>query len=196
MGLPAASNLCVSETELVERARDGDADAFGELVERYQAAVYRVARAALRSAAEADDVTQDAFVAAFQKLGEFRGEASFKTWLLAIAWNTARMQRRGAWRWLDRFRQSDTTDGALGPRPVPSQEDTLISRDLRARVRQMVLTLSPKYRDALLLATTDDLTMEEMGELLGIPAGTVKWRVHEGRRQLRAKLTRLGIRDE
>jgi len=196
VGLPAASNLCVSETELVERARDGDADAFGELVERYQAAVYRVARAALRSAAEADDVTQDAFVAAFQKLGEFRGEASFKTWLLAIAWNTARMQRRGAWRWLDRFRQSDTTDGALGPRPVPSQEDTLISRDLRARVRQMVLTLSPKYRDALLLATTDDLTMEEMGELLGIPAGTVKWRVHEGRRQLRAKLTRLGIRDE
>ena len=196
MGLAAASNHCVSETELVERARAGDADAFGELVERYQGAVYRVARAALRSATEADYVTQDAFVAAFQKLGEFRGDASFKTWLLAIAWNTARMQRRGAWRWLERFRQSDTTDAALGPRPVPSQEDTLISRDLRARVRRTMLTLSPKYRDALMLATTDDLTMDEMGAILGIPSGTVKWRLSEGRRQLRAKLTRLGIRDE
>ena len=195
MGLAAASNRCVSDTELVERARAGDADAFGELVERYQAAVYRVARAALRSATEADDVTQEAFIAAYRKLRDYRGDASFKTWLLAIAWNTARMQRRSAWRWLDRFRQTDDADPLPGPRPIPSQEQALISRDVRARVRQTVMTLSPNYREALLLSTTDDLTMEEMGAILGVPSGTVKWRLSEGRRQLKAKLTRLGIRD-
>jgi RNA polymerase sigma-70 factor, ECF subfamily len=196
VGLAAASNHCVSDTELVERARAGDADAFGELVERHQAAVYQVARAALRSTTEADDVAQETFIAAFRKLGEFRGDAAFKTWLLAIAWNTARMQRRGAWRWLDRFRQAGEADTPLGLRPMPSQEDALISRDLRARVRRTVLSLPPKYRDVLLLATMEDLTTDEMSAVLGIPSGTVKWRLSEGRRQLKAKLTRLGIRDE
>lgn len=196
VGLPSASTCQVNDTELVERARAGDANAFGELVERYQAAVYQVARAALHSQTEADDVTQDAFVAAFRNLGEFRGDASFKTWLLAIAWNTARMQRRSAWRWLGRFRQSSRADTPRGPMPLPSQEVALIRRDLQARVRLTILSLSPKYRDVLLLAASGSLSTEEMAAILGIPGGTVKWRLSEGRKQLRAKLTRLGIRDE
>ena len=196
MGLAAASNYRVSDTELVERARAGDADAFGELVERYQAAVYRVARAALRSTTEADDVTQEAFIAAFRKLREFRGDASFKTWLLAIAWNTARMQRRSAWRWLERFRPTDAAVMPERPALVPSQEEALLGRNLRTQVRRSVMTLPPKFRDVLLLATSDDLTTDEMATILGIPAGTVKWRMSEGRRHVRVKLARLGIRDD
>ena len=77
------------DVELVRRAQAGDVAAFGELVERNRRAVFRAALAAVGSAAEADDVAQEAFVTAFQKLDGFRGEASFKTWLLTITWRKA-----------------------------------------------------------------------------------------------------------
>ncbi len=186
----------MSETELIERARAGDADAFGELVERHKGAVYRAARAALRSADEAEDVAQEAFVAAYRKLGEFRGDAAFKTWLLAITWNFARTRRRTTWLWLQRFSSSDAQPMADPPAPEASHEDRLIHDDLRDQVRRMVMTLPPKYRDVMLLAASGEHTMEEIGGVLGIPAGTVKWRLSEGRRRLKEKLARLGIAHE
>jgi RNA polymerase sigma-70 factor (ECF subfamily) len=192
----AASTDHVTDAELVERARAGDADAFGDLVERYQAVVYRAARAALRSPVDADDVVQEAFVAAFRKLAEFRAEAGFKTWLLAIAWNAARMHRRSSWRWFDRFRPAP---GPTPPDPAAqdrSQEDVLVRRDLRERVQKAALTLPGKYRDVMLLAATADHTVDEISAILGVPPGTVKWRLAKGREQLRVKLTRLGIRHD
>jgi RNA polymerase sigma-70 factor (ECF subfamily) len=183
----------VSEIELVERARAGDADAFGELVERHKEAVYRAARAALRSADEAEDVAQEAFVAAYRKLGEFRGEASFKTWLLAITWNFARSRRRASWLWLQRFTNPDERAAAEPPAPGESHEAALIQADLRAQVRRAVMTLPPKLRDVMLLAASGEHTMDEIGAVLGIPAGTVKWRMSEGRRHVKEKLARMGI---
>src|SRR6185503_7901171 len=91
---PAASKGCVSDAELVARARRGDAEAFGELVDRHRAAVYRAAQAALGSANEAEDVAQEAFLAAYRKMDSYRGDASFKTWLLKIAWRQALTRRR------------------------------------------------------------------------------------------------------
>ena len=186
----------MSETELIERARAGDADAFGELVERHKVAVYRAARAALRSADEAEDVAQDAFVAAYRKLGQFRGDASFKTWLLAITWNVARSRRRTTWQWLQRFQPHDERAAAEPPAPGESHEAVLIQADLGDQVRRAVMTLPPKLRDAMLLAASGDHTMEEIGAVLGIPSGTVKWRLSEGRRHLKAKLARMGIGHE
>ncbi len=186
----------VTDAELVARAREGDAGAFGELVERHQDVVYRAARAALRSAAEADDVAQEAFVAAFRKLSTFRGEASFKTWLLSIAWNAAREHRRSAWRWFGRF---EPPPGPAPPDPPTdgvSQEDALVRRDLGERVQRAVMTLPRKYRDVMLLSATGDHTVEEIATILGIPAGTVKWRMSRGRQHLKTRLARMGIRDE
>lgn len=186
----------MSETELLERARAGDADAFGELVERHKVAVYRAARAALRSADEAEDVAQEAFVAAFRRLGDFRGEASFKTWLLSITWNFARSRRRTSWLWLQRFTSSDDRAVAEPATRGESQEDALIDADLRERIRRVVVTLPAKFRDVMLLAASGDHTMDEIGAVLRIPTGTVKWRLSEGRRQLKVKLARLGIGHE
>jgi RNA polymerase sigma-70 factor (ECF subfamily) len=186
----------VSDTELIERARAGDAGAFGELVERHKVAVYRAARIALRSADEAEDVAQEAFVAAYRKLGEFRGDSSFKTWLLAIAWNFARSRRRTARLFLQRFTSTDEREVQDPPARGESHEDLLIQADLRKQVRRMVMTLPAKFRDVLLLAASGDHTMEEIGIVLGIPTGTVKWRVSEGRRHLKDKLARLGIGHE
>ena len=83
------STVCVTDVELVARARQGDPAAFGELVERHRAAVYRAALAALRSPADAEDAAQDAFLLAYRRLDSFRGDASFKTWLLTITWHQA-----------------------------------------------------------------------------------------------------------
>jgi RNA polymerase sigma-70 factor, ECF subfamily len=190
---PPGSTDRVSETELISRARAGDTDAFGELVELHQAAVYRAARAALQSADEAEDVAQEAFVAAYRKLGEFRGDASFKTWLLAITWNHARTRRRTTRRWLQRFTSSDEPRVLEAPARGQSHEDALIQADLAEQVRRLAVTLPPKLRDVMLLAASGEHTLEEIGSMLGIPTGTVKWRLSEGRRHLKAKLARLGI---
>ena len=84
----------MTDAELVERARAGDQAAFGVLVERYQHVVVRAARAIVGRQADAEDVAQDALVRAFQHIGGFRGEASVKTWLLAITWRQALSHRR------------------------------------------------------------------------------------------------------
>ena len=100
----------VSDAELVARARDGDSSAFGELVDRHRTAVFRAALAALGSRSDADDATQDAFVMAFERLHTFRGESSFKTWLLTIAWHQAINRRRSVTRWWKRTAAADPDD--------------------------------------------------------------------------------------
>src|SRR5438046_9400645 len=91
---PYVSTVRVSDADLVERARQGDAAAFGELIDRHRSAVFRAALAALGSHADAEDAAQEAFLAAYRRLGSFRGEASFKTWLLTIVWRQAINKRR------------------------------------------------------------------------------------------------------
>src|SRR5262249_41324764 len=105
----------VTDAELVDRARQGDPAAFGELVGRHQAAVYRAALAALGSPADAEDAAQDAFVTAFRRLDGFRGDASFKTWLLTIAWHQAINRRRSLSRWLRQFVSSDAFEPCDAP---------------------------------------------------------------------------------
>src|SRR5918995_2989468 len=99
----AAVSSIETDLELVRLAQAGDVEAFGELVERNRRAVFRAALAAVGSAAEADDVAQEAFITAFQKLSGFRGEASFKTWLLTITWRKAIDRRKSVTRWMQRL---------------------------------------------------------------------------------------------
>jgi RNA polymerase sigma-70 factor, ECF subfamily len=185
----------VSDAELIELARNGDRAAFGDLVERYQQVVFRTALAALRSREDAEEVAQDALVSAFQKLDSFRGEASFKTWLLTITWNRAMDRRRRAGEWLRRFvgRDGDGEGGAELASGQPSHEATLVARESRKEVRRLLSTLPSKYREALLLSASGDHTFEEIGRMLDIPTGTAKWRAMEGRRLLKRKLVSRGI---
>ncbi len=182
----------MSDAELVEAARQGDEVAFGRLVERHQIAVFRAAYAALGSKEEAEDATQDAFLAAYRKLHMFRGESSFKTWLLAIAWRHALDRRSGVVRRLRLFFSPSDDAWPDAAASAPSQEQALVRRELREQVRTVVKTLPAKYRDALLLATSGDHTFEEIAEILGVPTGTAKWRVVEAKRQLKRKLAGLG----
>jgi RNA polymerase sigma-70 factor, ECF subfamily len=183
----------VSDVELLELARNGDRAAFGTLVERYQQVVFRTALVALRSRADAEEVAQDALVLAFQKLGSFRGEASFKTWLLTITWNRAMDRRRSVGEWLKRFVSPDDDRPFEPPSAQPSHETRLIAEEARKEVRRLLLKLPAKYREALMLSASGDHTFDEIGAMLGIPTGTAKWRAMEGRRLLKQKLVSRGI---
>jgi RNA polymerase sigma-70 factor, ECF subfamily len=188
----------VSDLDLVRRAQAGDADAFGELVERNRKAVFRAALAALGSAAEADDVAQDAFVMAYRKLGSFRGEAAFKTWLLAIAWRKALDRRKSMARWLRITVTPPETEGDVNnwieqmPGDARSQEADLAASQLQQTVKRLIRTLPRKLRDALLLAGSGEYTYEQISHILGVPVGTVKWRVSEARRVLKQKMAAVG----
>jgi RNA polymerase sigma-70 factor (ECF subfamily) len=132
-------------------------------------------------------------VSAFQKLDGFRGDSSFKTWLLTITWNRAMDRRRSAGSWLRRFVVHDREDGFELPSGQPSHETTLIAEETRREVRRLLGTLPAKYKEALLLSASGDHTFEEIGQLLGIPTGTAKWRAMEGRRILKKKLMSRGF---
>ena len=194
------STVCVSDVDLVARARQGDPAAFGELVERHRAAVYRAALAALGSHAEAEDAAQDAFLLAFRRLGSFRGEASFKTWLLTIAWHQAINRRRSlsrVWRRMVAPKDQEEAEAVLENVAAAglSPEGTAAHHQLRQEVRRAIRALSPKLRDALLLAQSGEYTYDEIARMLSCPLGTIKWRVSEARRVLRTTLRAQGYDD-
>ena len=194
------STVCVSDVDLVARARQGDPAAFGELVERHRAAVYRAALAALGSHAEAEDAAQDAFLLAFRRLDSFRGDASFKTWLLTIAWHQAINHRRSlsrVWRRMVAPRDQEEAEAVLENVAAAglTPEGTTAHHQLRHELRRAIQTLSPKLRDALLLAQSGEYTYEEIGTMLKSPVGTIKWRVSEARRVLRTTLRAQGHDD-
>jgi RNA polymerase sigma-70 factor (ECF subfamily) len=183
----------VTDGELVALARQGDPAAFGELVDRHRSAVYRAARVALGSHADAEDAAQDAFLAAFRRLGSFRGDASFKTWLLTIAWHQAINRRRSVTRILRRMVEPRVNEEgestmvsftATGPTP----EESAAHRQWRGAIREVVAALQPKLRDALLLAQSGDYSYDEIAAMLGTPTGTIKWRVSEARRIVKQRL--------
>lgn len=187
-----ASTPHVTDAELVDRARAGDRAAFDAIVERYQHAVFRATLAVTGDPAAAEDAAQDTFVRAYQRIGDFRGEASLKTWLLAIAWRQGISERRSiAARW--RRLVTPPADAPFDPPSAArSQEARTISAEQAAIVARAIATLPGKYRTALLLASSGDATFDEMARITGVPSGTLKWRVAEARRMLRAKLKAAG----
>jgi RNA polymerase sigma-70 factor (ECF subfamily) len=186
----------VTDEDLVGRAQAGAQEAWAELVHRHHGAVFRTAHAALLSHGDADDAAQEAWIAAWRNLGEFRGQAAFRTWLLTIAWRKALDRRRSAISWMRALRLDRTPDeepdgpvldlAAVGA----TAEAQVIDREQRRRVKVLVRGLPRAQRDALLLVTTQDLPYADAAALLGVPVGTLKWRVSDARRMLRERLAR------
>jgi len=191
------SSVCVSDDDLVARARQGDPAAFGALVDRHRSAVYRAALAALGSHAEAEDAAQEAFLLAYRRLNGFRGDASFKTWLLTIAWHQAINRRRSMTRFLRQIVQparDEDQESTLEQLPAreASPEDAAARGQLHRAIRAAIRSLAPKLRDALLLAQSGDHSYAEIGAMLDVPVGTIKWRVSEARKLVKARLRERG----
>ena len=187
----------MTDEDLVVRAREGAQEAWAELVHRHHGAVFRAAHAALLSREDAEDAAQEAWVAAWRSLGEFRAQASFRTWMLTIAWRKALDRRRGVVAWL-RARRLDAVDADEDAAPRltlvaggSTVEAGLIDREQRGRVQRLIKGLPRAHRDALLIVATQELPYADAAQVLGIPVGTLKWRVSEARKLLRERLARM-----
>jgi RNA polymerase sigma-70 factor (ECF subfamily) len=173
------------ERDLVERARRGDHGAYAALVREHEQAAFRVAYVLLGSAADAEDVAQEAFVKAYRALGRFRAGAPFRPWLLRIVGNEARNHRRAAGR--RAFHQGRAH--ALEPvRNEESPDDELARRESRRRLLAAVDGLAEGERTAILARYVIGLTDEETAAALGVPRATVKMRAWRGLRKLRREL--------
>jgi RNA polymerase sigma-70 factor (ECF subfamily) len=181
---------------LIDAARAGSQEAFGELVALHERVVLRTAMAALGVREDAEDVAQEAFVLAWQHLTRFRGDATFRTWLLTIVWRRALDRRRTRQRWWQRLRQSSDSAPADGVSDLPSAdadpERLTVDADLVRRAQHQIRQLSPKLRDTLVLACSGEHTYDEIAAMLRVPLGTVKWRVAEARRIVSATLASRG----
>lgn len=182
-----ASIARVTDGELVEQVRAGNTAAFGELLERHRGAVFRAALAALGNEADAEDIAQDALVLAYRRIDQFRGDASVRTWMVSIAWRLSLSRRRRMWWKVNRTAVQETELNVLRD-VTPSAEARLQSAQFIKTVQQEIRRLSPKLRDALLLAAAGDLTQDEIAAALKIPAATFRGRVRDARLKLKARL--------
>lgn len=179
----------------LDRARQGDREAFGRLVKRHQRRVYAAALHILGNHSDADDATQEAFVRAYRGLATFDGRADFFTWLYRITVNTAlnslRSDKRGAALHQRGNAEAQHVGGrpeALGQvAPTPASQAQVAGEV--ARVLAAVSQLSASLRVTLVLATIEELPHKQIAEILEIPEGTVAWRVNEARRLLKQKLS-------
>lgn len=178
------------DQELIDRCLAGRTEAFGLLVERYQHRLYGTLVHVVGSADQARDVAQDAFLHAFEKLATFRGQSAFYSWLFRIALNAAVSARRKT----SRIQGSiDATREATGDEPVDGRSGAapwhaMHVSDRQRLVRQALADLPDEYRTALVLKEMDELKYEQIAEILGVPIGTVRSRIHRARRELRSRL--------
>ncbi|MBI4818463.1 MAG: sigma-70 family RNA polymerase sigma factor [Deltaproteobacteria bacterium] len=180
------------DRELVEAAKDGDNEAFGKLVERYQKRVYALAFGILRNRDDAWDVAQEAFVKAFKNLGTFEGSSAFYTWLYRIAYNLSLdvLRAKNRRETVD-FEASPRIERALseeaqGPADPGSAADR---SELQKVIGTAMSQLSDKHRAIIILREVEGLSYTEMADILKISKGTVMSRLFHARKNLQALLT-------
>ena len=183
-----------SDEQIVERALSGDADAFGEIVRRWERRIYALAYGILGREDEARDATQETFIAAFRNLGNFRGEAKVSSWLHRIAVNQCITRRRRARTRAENSLEAETEAG--GEKfAAPFEHSPARRAEGRERseaVRRAVAALPPELREVIVLKEFEELTFQEIADALDLPLSTVKSRLYTALRQLRLRLEQYG----
>ncbi|MEX2176861.1 MAG: sigma-70 family RNA polymerase sigma factor [Pirellulaceae bacterium] len=180
--------MAQDDGELIHATLRGDSAAFGQLVHRYQdrllTALYHVSG----SRDEAEDVAQEAFVLAYVKLTLFAGSSSFYTWLYRIAFNTAisrRRKRRGE----ASVEQTRDTTGSEPHDDAEPAEDRLLRQERAAQVQQALARLPDEFRRVLVLREMDGCDYDTIAQILELPIGTVRSRLHRARLHLKEQLS-------
>jgi RNA polymerase sigma-70 factor (ECF subfamily) len=175
------------DSDLARRASNGDVDAYAALVTRHQDAAVRLAHLLGGRALDAEDVVQEAFVKAYRNLGTFRPGASFRPWLLRIVANETRNRHRSASR-RTRYELTLVADRAA-QRAAPTPEAAVLEREGREQLVAALASLPSRLRDVVVCRYLLGLSEAETGDVLALPAGTVKSRLSRGLAQLRGTLT-------
>ncbi len=192
---PPSQTGVFDEADLVERAKNGETEAFTELVNRYERKIYRLAKHITQNDEDAEDVLQEAFLKAYSHLADFQGQSKFYTWIVRIAVNESLMKLRK--------RKSDRTVSM--DENIETGEETVVreiavweenpeqqysQEELRVILEQAIDSLKPAFRTVFLLRDVEELSTEETAQALNISVPAVKSRLLRARLQLREKLTR------
>lgn len=178
----------MNEILLISRARAGDREAFGALVEQYRDNVYRLAYRMCGNAYDADEAAQEAFVAAWRALPNFRGDAKFSTWLYRLTTNAAIdvMRREKRHKAVGDGEMMEVADTSNSP------QETVERTEQQEAVQRALATLSAEYREVLLLRYMEELDYAEIAEVLKLPSGTVKSRINRAKAALKSALLKSG----
>lgn len=176
------------DAQLVQASQRGDQDAFAFLMQRHQRRVFNMVLRMLQDYEEANEITQEAFLAAWRGLPSFRGEALFSTWLYRIAYNCClrQLERRKQERTLQVVMQAEYLLERVNEEKLA--EDIIELRDWQAMVREQLEKLPTRYRLVLILRHLQEMTYEEMAEVLTIPVGTIKTHLFRARNLLKERL--------
>jgi len=181
------------DQQLVERAQKGDKHAFELLVIKYQRRLGRLISRFVRDSAEAEDVTQEAFIKAYRALPAFRGDSAFYTWLYRIGINTAKnylvaLGRRAPTSTQFDAEESEDFEGAELLQDVSTPENELMSKQVIGVVNASLLQLPDDLRTALTLREIEGLSYEEIAEIMNCPIGTVRSRIFRARESIATNL--------
>jgi RNA polymerase sigma-70 factor, ECF subfamily len=198
---PAPGRVCspaMAELErtLLRRLRDRDEQAFRELIEGHRDRVFNITYRMLGNRSEAEDVAQEVFITVFKTIDSFREESKFSTWLFRVTVNHCKNRIKYLARRHDRDReeldetQHEVNGAAAGPPAHAAPDRALAGAQLEALLQDAIAKLDDDHRVVVVLRDVEDLTIEEICEITGLPDGTVKSRLHRARLALRKKLAR------
>jgi RNA polymerase sigma-70 factor (ECF subfamily) len=175
------------DRRLIAECLGGRREAFGELVSRYQSRLYNAVVRLVDTPEDAADVVQDAFLNAYQSLHSFKGDAEFFTWLYRIAFNTAisLKRKKRAVVSLDAGRNGEQSLEPDDPSEYARPGAALERTEEEALLHTALTRLSEEHRDVLVLKDIDGMKYEEIAEVLGVPIGTIRSRLHRARLELR-----------
>jgi RNA polymerase sigma-70 factor, ECF subfamily len=195
--MPPTSAVSLTDADLVSRIGRGDQTAFEALMRRHNGKLFRVARAILKDDAEAEDALQDGYLEAYQRIGDFRGEAQLSTWLTRIVINRALMRLRRQKR--DRVvmafgarpgMERELPEGAMADNAAESPTDATLRSEVRRLLERRLDELPVAFRTVFVMREVEEMTVEETAACLSIPAATVRTRLFRARALLREALAR------
>ncbi|HWF09036.1 MAG TPA: sigma-70 family RNA polymerase sigma factor [Bryobacteraceae bacterium] len=196
--LTAEQEAVLEDHRLISGLQAGDESAYEELIQRFQTPVYNLAYRLLNDPSDASDVAQEVFLKIFRNIGHFRGDSTLRTWVYRIAVNESHNRRR----WLFRHRRGETgiedTFDEIECREKPLMDagetpfDFTVNREAQLLLEEALTEINPVFRTALVLREIEDMSYEEIADILEVSIGTVKSRIVRGREALRRNLaTRL-----
>ena len=182
------------EQQLVSAAQRGDMEAFEALIHLYEKRVFALTLRMCGKPEDAAEAAQEAFLAAWQGLTFFRGDASFSTWLYRLASNACvdLLRRESRHRTAAGLSLDDEELNLDVPDETPSPQDEAERRELREEIERGLASLTPEHRQVLVLREIHQLSYDEIAETLDLDVGTVKSRISRGRKQLRKFLLKSG----
>jgi RNA polymerase sigma-70 factor (ECF subfamily) len=193
--MAVSSEPILDESALVAQSREGDAEAYGQLVRRYQSKIFRLAQHITQNREDAEDVLQETFLKAYEHLDQFQGNSKFYTWIVRIAVNQAlmKLRRRKNDKSVSLDETIDTGEDTIVREIAAWDEDPeqrLSREEVGGILDTAIESLDTPYRSVFVLRDIEELSTEETAEALGLSVPAVKSRLLRARLQLREKLTR------